>query len=170
LIDAVFKVDKHKKNHMENNINNPEIINDIIKINNDRIEGYNRAIELAHSHGLHELEPTFRQYADQSQSFIADLTPYVELEGKEPTDSTMLSGKLFRAWMGIKVSITGNDKKSLLESCEKGEDAFKATYKKVLEEDASELSPNVQNVLTMQLNKQLEAHNHIKMLRDNASL
>lgn len=155
---------------MENNINNPAIINDIIKINNDRIEGYKKAIELAHAHGLHELESDFTKYVAQSESFIADLTPYVELEGKEPTDSTMLSGKLFRAWMGIKVNITGNDKKSLLESCEKGEDAFKATYQKVLDEDADELSPNVKNVLTIQLNKQLEAHDTIKMLRDNASL
>ena len=155
---------------MENNINNPAIINDIIKINNDRIEGYNKAIELAHNHGLHELEPDFRKYIEQSESFIAELTPYVELEGKEPTDSTMLSGKLFRAWMSIKVNITGNDKKSLLESCEKGEDAFKATYKKVLDEDTDELSPNVKNVLSIQLNKQLDAHDSIKMLRDDASL
>lgn len=155
---------------MENNINNAAIINDIIKINNDRIEGYNKAIELAHNHGLHELEPDFRKYVEQSKSFISDLTPYVELEGKEPTDGTMLSGKLFRAWMGIKVNITGNDKKSLLESCEKGEDAFKATYKKILEEEDDELSPNVKNILIKQLNKQLEAHDNIKMLRDNASL
>jgi len=82
----------------------------------------------------------------------------------------MLSGKLFRAWMGIKVNVTGNDKKSLLESCEKGEDAFKATYKKILEDDVDTLSPSVKNVLTIQLNKQLEAHDTIKMLRDNASI
>jgi len=169
-ISACFSIRNKSKLNMENNINNPAIINDIIKINNDRIEGYRKAIELAHAHGLHELESDFTKYVAQSESFIADLTPYVELEGKEPTDSTMLSGKLFRAWMGIKVNITGNDKKSLLESCEKGEDAFKATYQKVLDEDADELSPNVKNVLTIQLNEQLEAHNTIKMLRDNASL
>ncbi|MFU1855771.1 ferritin-like domain-containing protein [Sphingobacterium sp. NGMCC 1.201703] len=155
---------------MENNINDPAVINDIIKINNDRIEGYNKAIELAHNHGLHELEADFRKYIEQSESFITELTPYVKLEGEEPTDSTMLSGKLFRTWMGIKVTIAGNDKKSLLESCEKGEDAFKATYKKILEDDDDTLSPSVKNVLTIQLNKQLEAHDHIKMLRDNASL
>ncbi|MDF2515861.1 MAG: hypothetical protein K0R59_1157 [Sphingobacterium sp.] len=155
---------------MENNINDPAIINDIIKINNDRIEGYHKAIELAHNHGLHELEADFRKYIEQSESFITELTPYVKLEGEEPTDSTMLSGKLFRTWMGIKATIAGNDKKSLLESCEKGEDAFKATYKKILEDDDDTLSPSVKNVLTIQLNKQLEAHDNIKMLRDKASL
>lgn len=155
---------------MENNINNPEIINDLIKINNDRIEGYKKAIELAHNHGLHHLEPTFRTYVEQSEGYIQELTPYIELEGEKPTDSTMLSGKLFRAWMSVKVNITGNDEKSLLESCEKGEDVFKETYKKALDEGSADLSQHVHSIVYNQLNNQLEAHNTIKMMRDKVSL
>ncbi|MGE8429498.1 MAG: PA2169 family four-helix-bundle protein [Sphingobacterium sp.] len=157
-------------NIMENNINNPEIINDIIKINNDRIEGYKKAIDLATSHGLDRLIPTFQKFIGQSEEFIAELTPYVELEGKEPTDSTMLSGKLFRAWMGIKVNITGDDERSLLETCEQGEDAFKSTYQTALADGSEELSQNVHSLINTQLSKQLEAHNIIKMLRDSKTI
>ncbi len=155
---------------MENNINNPEIINDIIKINNDRIEGYRKAIDLATSHGLDKLLPTFQKCIEQSTEFIAELTPYVELEGKEPTDSTMLSGKLFRVWMGIKVTITGDDERSLLETCEQGEDAFKSTYQTALAEGSHELSQHVHSLINTQLSKQLEAHNIIKMMRDNKTI
>ncbi|WP_293927244.1 ferritin-like domain-containing protein [Sphingobacterium sp. UBA6320] len=155
---------------MENQINNPEIINDLIKINNDRIEGYKTASDLANNMGVDSLGGIFGKYMQQSKQFIEELTPYVKLEGEEPTESTMMSGKLFRMWMNVKVNISGNDKRSLLESCEKGEDAFKETYKNTLEEDADQLSIEVKNMVLNQLGKQLAAHNDIKMLRDNASL
>lgn len=104
---------------MENQINNPEIINDLIKINNDRIEGYKTASDLANNMGVDSLGSIFGKYMQQSKQFIEELTPYVKLEGEEPTESTMMSGKLFRLWMNVKVNISGNDKRSLLESCEK---------------------------------------------------
>jgi uncharacterized protein (TIGR02284 family) len=154
---------------MENRANDPAIINDLIKINNDRIAGYREALDLAHSMRIDDLGGIFAKYILQSEQFINELTPYVTLEGEEPTDSTMLSGKLFRLWMNIKVNISGNDRKSLLESCEKGEDAFKATYRKTLEEDREALSIHVVSLIENQLSKQLIAHDQIKMLRDTIS-
>ncbi|WP_104382847.1 PA2169 family four-helix-bundle protein [Sphingobacterium sp. HMA12] len=155
---------------MENSINNPAIINDIIKINNDRIEGYKKAIELANSHALNTVVPTFEKFIEQSKEFITELTPYVELEGKQPTDSTMLSGKLFRLWMGIKVNIIGDDEKSLLETCEQGEDAFKSAYQTALDEGSDQLSQLVHSLINTQLGKQVEAHNLIKMMRDGKTV
>ena len=154
---------------MENRTNDPAIINDLIKINNDRIAGYREALDLAHSMRIDDLGGIFAKYILQSEQFITELTPYVTLEGEQPTDSTMLSGKLFRLWMNIKVNISGNDRKSLLESCEKGEDAFKATYRKTLEEDREALSIHVVSLIENQLSKQLVAHDQIKLLRDTIS-
>ncbi|MCW2259137.1 MULTISPECIES: ferritin-like domain-containing protein [Sphingobacterium] len=161
---------------MENNLNNPDVIlnnpdivNDLIKINNDRIAGYKTALDLAHGLGLDTLRHMFANNILQSERFIDELTPYVLQEGEQPTEETMLSGKLFRMWMSVKGNIVGNDRKSLLESCEKGEDAFKKTYKKTLEEHVNDLSMEVCNILLDQSSKQSEAHNEIKSLRDNAS-
>lgn len=154
---------------MENRANDPAIINDLIKINNDRIAGYREALDLAHSMRIDDLGGIFAKYILQSEQFITQLTPYVTLEGEQPADSTMLSGKLFRLWMNIKVNISGNDRKSLLESCEKGEDAFKATYRKILEEDREALSIHVVSLIENQLSKQLVAHDQIKLLRDTIS-
>lgn len=152
---------------MENKINDPAIINDLIQINNDRIAGYKTALDLAHSIRVDDLGVIFAKYINQSEQFISELISYVVLEGEEPTDSTMLSGKLFRLWMNIKVNISGNDRKSLLESCEKGEDAFRETYKKTLEEDRSFLTINAVNLIENQLDRQLVAHDEIKILSDS---
>lgn len=151
---------------MENNLNNPDIINDLIKINNDRIAGYKRALDLAHGLELDNLRHIFANSILQSERFIEELTPYVIREGEQPTDERMLSGKLFRMWMSIKGNIVGNDRHSLLESCEKGEDAFMEMYKKILIEDVNDLSLGACNKLLEQLSKQSESHNEIKSLRD----
>lgn len=155
---------------MENHVNNPDIINDLIKINNDRIAGYKTALDLAHGLGLDTLRHMFANNILQSEQFIEELTPYVLQEGEQPTDETMLSGKLYRMWMSVKGNIVGNDRKSLLESCEKGEDAFKETYTKTLEGDINDLSTDVCNILLVQLAKQSESHIEIKSLRDGATL
>lgn len=151
---------------MENTVNTPDIINDLIKINNDRIAGYKRALDIAHGLELDTLRHIFANNILQSERFIEELTPYVIREGEQPTDETMLSGKLFRMWMSIKGNIVGNDRHSLLESCEKGEDAFKEMYKKILVEDVNDLSLGACNKLLEQLSKQSESHNEIKSLRD----
>ncbi|WP_282638260.1 ferritin-like domain-containing protein [Sphingobacterium thalpophilum] len=152
---------------MDIQINNPAIINDLIKINNDRIEGYKDALTLVKKLEIRDLDEIFRRHIAQSEQFVAELSPYVRLAGKEPSEDTMISGKLFRLWMSIKVSISGNDRKSLLESCEKGEDAFKESYQRTLAEDSDQISVNVTNLIRMQLNKQLDAYNTIKVMREN---
>ncbi len=63
-----------------------------------------------------------------------------------------------------------DDERSLLETCEQGEDAFKSTYQTALAEGSKELSQNVHSLINTQLSKQLEAHNIIKMLRDSKTL
>lgn len=152
---------------MDSKVNDPEMINDLIKINNDRIAGYRTALDLAHSMHIDDLGGIFAKYILQSERFITELTPHVIREGEQPTHSTMLSGKLFRLWMNIKVSVAGNDRKSLLESCEKGEDAFIDMYKKILEEDSESLSVPVQHLIGDQLSRQLVAHDEVKALRDS---
>lgn len=144
-----------------------EILQDLIKINNDRIEGYNKATELLPHEQNEDLHSNFARFRTQSQGFIRELEPFVEIEGDTPTDSTMMSGKLFRLWMGIKTNIAGHDRLSVLESCEKGEDAFKKTYQEAIK-DAEDLPMAVTNTIRHQAEEQLMAHDFIKTSRDSA--
>ncbi len=151
---------------MDIKINNPAILNDLIEINNDRIKGYQKAAELAQEIGLDNLDDVFQMNMLQSKGFIAELTPHIGIESEE-NNKTGTCGKLFRLWMIHKVNISGNDKKSVLEACEKGEDAFKECYRKTLAEDDDQLAVTVRNLIRMQLNRQLEAYNVIKRMRES---
>ncbi|MDM1293282.1 PA2169 family four-helix-bundle protein [Sphingobacterium sp. N143] len=149
-------------------VNDSTLINDLIQINNDRIAGYQKAIEIATRLDLENLNSIFVEYMNQSELFIEELKPYLEQQGSPATDGTMISGKLFRIWMDIKSAISGNDEKSLLASCEQGEDAFKKTYKDVVDNEGWEITHDLLLLVEKQLAIQLEAHEYIKTLRDNA--
>lgn len=149
-------------------VNDSTLINDLIQINNDRIAGYQKAIEIATRLDLENLNSIFVEYMNQSELFIEELKPYLEQQGSPATDGTMISGKLFRIWMDIKSAISGNDEKSLLASCEQGEDAFKKTYKDVVDNEGWEITHDLLLLIEKQLAIQLEAHEYIKTLRDNA--
>jgi len=97
---------------MKSNQNDPNILNDLIKINNDRIEGYKLAVDLANEQGEGAREAVFNQLAAQSEKFIAELSPLVELAGQYATDRTKLSGELFRLWMVIKSKLSGGKMQS----------------------------------------------------------
>ncbi|MDF2515565.1 MAG: hypothetical protein K0R59_861 [Sphingobacterium sp.] len=150
-------------------VNDSKLINDLIQINNDRIAGYKKAIEIAKRLHIGNLNNIFVEYMSQSQIFIEELKPYLEQQAKAATDGNMVSGKLFRIWMDIKSAISGNDEKSLLSSCEQGEDAFKKTYKDVIDNQDWEITHDLLLLIEKQLAIQLEAHEYIKTLRDNAS-
>ena len=148
---------------MKSNQNDPNILNDLIKINNDRIEGYKLAVDLANEQGEGTREAVFNQLAAQSEKFIAELSPLVELAGQYATDRTKLSGELFRLWMVIRSKLSGGNMQSLLEQCERGEAAFSEVYEKALAEE-NKLSVGAKNLIQIQLSQQREAHENIKIL------
>jgi len=143
------------------------LLNDRIEINNDRIEGYTKAIELVDATSDADIIALFERFRQQSQQFKNELTPLVIKEGEEPTESTRLTGKLYRLWMDVKINIQGHDRKSILASCEKGEDVFKKVYQDVLE-DIDEIDERILAVIESQAEVQLLAHNEVKALRDKA--
>ena len=113
---------------MQNNSRIAEILNDLIQINRDRVEGYERAIKELDKGEL-DLQALFREYAQQSRTFVSELTAEVSKTGEKAATDTTVSGKIYRAWMDVKATFTRDDRKSTLESCEFGEDATQKTPK-----------------------------------------
>lgn len=140
-----------------------EALNTLIVINNDRIEGYKTATAEAKETDLKTL---FSNLTQTSIDCKKELMAEVIRLGGTPDEGTRISGKFFRAWMDIKAALSTNDRKTILESCEFGEDAALHTYKKVLIQD----HPNTNNIEQDMLNKQyalLKAdHDKVKKLRD----
>ncbi|MBE7169863.1 MAG: PA2169 family four-helix-bundle protein [Williamsia sp.] len=149
---------------MELNENLREILNDLIKINNDRIEGYNRAIKESDANDV-DLKTIYKRMADQSQQYVAELSREVVKLGGDPADGTTNSGKIYRAWMDVKAAFTGNDRHSILASNEYGEDVAQKAYKEALTSDEA-LSVEVRQLIANQQAALRESHDQIKKLRD----
>ena len=141
-----------------------EILNDLISINNDRIDGYNKA-EKETSDTDADLQTLFRQMASESRSYVNDLSKYVASAGDQPTDKTSLSGKIYRTWMDMKATFTGKDRKAILASCEFGEDAAQKAYDQALSSDA-ELPAEIRQLIMDQKSSLKKSHDYIKSLRD----
>lgn len=149
---------------MNRNNENAEILNDLIQINNDRIEGYEKAIKDT-GMGDNDLRGLFQSMANESRQYVAELQQYVVREGEEPAKDTTVRGKIYRAWMDVKATFSGHDRKSILESCEYGEDAAQRAYERALE-DSEDVSPDVANLIMDQKMKLRQSHDKIRALRD----
>ncbi|MBK0378317.1 ferritin-like domain-containing protein [Mucilaginibacter segetis] len=140
-------------------------LNDLIKINNDRIAGYNKAADSTDDMGLKTI---FASYADQSRGYVNELNDYVHQLGGSPADGTTLSGKFYHAWIDVKATFTKKDNHSILSDCEYGEDVAKGNYRKAL--DDKELIWEDEKVVAL-LNDHLSglkiAHDAVKALRDD---
>jgi uncharacterized protein (TIGR02284 family) len=141
-----------------------DILNDLVKINNDRVAGFDKASENLEENDQ-DLRTVFSKLAGESRDNAAALAEKARQFNGEAADGTSLSGSLHRAWLEVKSTFTGNDLESILNECERGEDAIKAAYRSALE-DASELPFEVVQMITSQQQGILAGHELIKSLRD----
>src|SRR5688572_9670420 len=141
-----------------------DVLNKLIEINNDRIEGYETASKETEEI---ELKTLFAQLAETSQDCKAELIDEVTQLGGEPIEGTKTSGKFFRAWMDVKSALTGKDRKAILNSCEYGEDVAVNTYKKVLDNTTEELTDDQRIIVEEQYTMIKGDHDTVKSLRDS---
>ena len=144
-----------------------EILNDLIQINNDRIEGYRRAIEELEA-GDSDLTTLFSSFIQESQQFKQELVTQVTSLGGSTDTGTTNSGKIYRVWMDVKAIFTGHDRKTVLENCEFGEDAAQKAYNMALATD-SDLAVNLKEHVMRQQRSLKASHDKIKALRDSQS-
>lgn len=150
---------------MATNDNSVEILNDLIRINNDRVEGYKRAIKEADASDV-DLKAIFQRMEDESRQYLAELNREVVKLGGEPASGTTASGKIYRAWMDVKATFTGSDRLTVLENCEFGEDAAQKAYNEALESDHDELSLDLRQLISNQKASLKVSHDTIKRYRD----
>ena len=149
---------------MYTNEKTAEVLNDLIRINNDRIAGYDRAAKETDQPDV-DLQAIFRQMSAESRSYVNDLSKYVVTSGKKVETDTTVAGKVYRAWMDVKATFSGKDRKAILASCEYGEDAAQKAYDTALSSDA-ELSTEIRQLIMDQKTSLKRSHDSIKKLRD----
>ena len=150
---------------MEKNEELIDVLNDLVRINNDRIAGYERAASEIQNSEYAEITSLFFKMAEDSRTYRNDLIDALISLGGEPASDTTTSGKIYRMWMDLKVSFSGNDLKAVLESCEFGEDAALRAYQDALQTELNW----PQETLTLISNQRQEirtSHDRIKRYRD----
>lgn len=141
-----------------------ETLNDLVKINNDRIEGYEKAADEIKSSDV-DLQAIFRKMANESQTYKQELHEKIYALGGEVATDTTISGKIYRTWMSVKQAFSGSDRKSILESCEFGEDAAQKAYNEALESDA-EIDADTRQLIMKQKTSLKTSHDLVKKYRD----
>ena len=145
--------------------NQVSALNDLIKINNDRAAGYQKALENTQEADLKALFPG---YVAQSKKNSSELEGFVKSLGGKPADSTSIAGDLHHAWIDVKGAFTSNDRHAVLAECESGEDVAKKAYKEVLGDTDISWDANISTAISSQNQGILSAHNEVKALRDAA--
>jgi len=149
---------------MENQEELVSVLNDLIRINNDRIVGYERASKESKNIDV-DLIATFNKMADQSRKYKGDLVQQVTRLGGDAASDTTVSGKVYRVWMDLKAAITGKDRESILGSCEYGEDVAQRAYEAALESDAY-MSTEIRQMISSQKSELKTSHDLIRKYRD----
>lgn len=140
-----------------------EILNDLIEINNDRIEGYDKAIKESTEENA-DLKTLFEHMIRESHECkLALATEVLVLKGETVTGTTV-RGKIYRAWMDVRATFSGSDRYSILANCERGEDAAQDAYKKALADE--DFPKYLHDMVAEQQSKLKLSHDKIKMLRD----
>ncbi|MBO9728800.1 MAG: PA2169 family four-helix-bundle protein [Chitinophaga sp.] len=142
-----------------------EVLNDLIAINNDRIEGYERALKEVTAEDS-DLKGLFTDMIAESHQLRNALGNEVQAGGGTMASGTTASGKIYRAWMDVKAVFTGHDRHTVLANCEAGEDAAQRAYKDALDHES--LPAYISELLMQQKEILKRSHDKIKALRDQA--
>lgn len=155
---------------MEQNTNKEAIsvLNDLLRINSDRIEGYEKAAGEIKEVTDSDLKSLFFMMAEESRRYKSTLTEAVTRLGGDPALSTSAAGDIYRVWMDVKAAFSGDDALAALQSCEFGEDNALKAYRNALQKDIV-WAVGVREILESQYASLKASHDKIKRLRDEYS-
>jgi uncharacterized protein (TIGR02284 family) len=140
------------------------VLNSLVTINNDRIEGYETASKETEELDLKTL---FAQFISTSQECKQELVAEVNKLGGKVSKGTKTTGKFFRVWMDVKAAITDRDRIAILNSCKYGENKALEVYDKALKNELEHLSAEQQIMITAQKALLKSDHDHIEALRNS---
>jgi len=103
-----------------------EVLNGLLRINNDRVEYYQKASEKTREFNLKAI---FNSMAVESEKNASAIIREIMKSGSDTVgSSTTTRSPFYRFWMEVKAIFTGKDCQSVLDSCMPGEDEAQAAY------------------------------------------
>jgi uncharacterized protein (TIGR02284 family) len=139
-----------------------EVLHGLLKINNDRIAGYLKAAEETNEV---DLKAFFTERAKESKENVLDLIREIKKTNDYMIWSrTTLSGKVYRVWMDVKAALNGKDSRSILNSCEFGEEVTQTAYRDAIA--SNELTTEARQLLRNQHVDLIASYDIIKNFKE----
>jgi uncharacterized protein (TIGR02284 family) len=139
-----------------------DMVNDLLENTRDGAYGFRTCAEAVDAG---RLKAIFAARAAQCQAAATQLVEIVITYGGKPADGGTATGAMHRGWVHVKGALGANSELSILEECERGEDAAVARYRKALEQP---LPTGVRQILQVQAQGAQRNHDQIRDLRDEA--
>lgn len=139
-----------------------DVLNDLIENSHDGEYGFRTCAEEVESASLKQV---FSERAVGCRMAANELAQLVTQYGGTPADGGTTSGAMHRGWVHVKGAVGANSEASILNECERGEDAALARYRKALKQT---LPADVRAVIERQAQGAQRNHDQIKALRDEA--
>lgn len=139
-----------------------DVLNDLLETTRDGEAGFRACAEEVKSARLKEV---FATRAAHCREAAAQLSQLVASYGGKPAEGGTASGALHRGWVHVKGAVGANSELSILEECERGEDAAVARYRKALKQA---LPQGVLQVVQSQAQAAQRNHDEIRDLRNAA--
>ena len=138
-----------------------DTLNDLIETSRDGEYGFNTSAEHATSP---ELKTMLMRHAGECREAALELQALIKQLGGDADEGGSISGALHRGWVSVKGVLSGHSDLSMLEECERGEDAAVASYRKALKQN---LPASIRTVVERQAQGTQRNHDQIKAMRDS---
>lgn len=135
-------------------------LQDLIRINLDSAQGYRTAADTVQIDAMAEL---FRQLGEQRGEFAAELQDAVELNEKDAPSTGSALGQAHRWWLKARGAMSSQNAYAVLAEAERGEDAIKQQYEKVIKNTTG--NP-LNDVLHHQYEVVKKQHDAVRRMRD----
>lgn len=134
------------------------VLNSLIETCRDGEKGFRTAAD-GITNG--DLATLFLNYAEQRNSFAAELQAEVRRLGGDAETGGTAIGAVHRGWIDIKSAVAGKDEGAVVAEAERGEDHAVSEYRKALEKT---LPTSIQTIVENQYIHVRDAHDHVRAL------
>ena len=139
------------------------VLNDLIEINNDRIQVYETATIVTAERDLKDL---FSEFKKTSTIFKSELAEEVQKMGGIPVDLIKKNNFFVRLWINFKASLTDKDREDILNTLEYKEFVAIKNYKDTLADNFDHLTAELLIMLKSQQILLTAHHDKVKKLGD----
>jgi uncharacterized protein (TIGR02284 family) len=139
-----------------------ETLNDLLENARDGTSGFGEAAEHVQSAALKQL---FKRRAETCTRAATELQELLHQAGGKANEGGTASGAAHRLWTHIRGLFGGASDETMLNECERGEDASMARYRKALK---ANLPHDMHAVVLRQFEEVQRNHDMIRTMRDRA--